>query len=180
MNQSLTRWADLLAIISAVVLALVLAVFYARKNRGLLRPVALFFLVFGPAVVGVHMVFHLFFTAYVAIGKAPGGSFAYDFRFYSLNLMGVLLGVLSYQMLRHSLELFTGKAKSRTRWLASCGWIVLVSAPTIPFTFIGSLPVQAVLVSLIASCFVRRKNAVIEVGTNYVLHAEKVAEPAVA
>ena len=105
-----------------------------------------------------------------------GGSFEYDFRFYALNLMGITLAVLSFAMLRSCVQYFKGNQSARKKWLSACGWIVLVAAPTIPFTFIGSLPVQAVIINVIASFFIRKRKKEVPVLRMHSLPANKVPE----
>lgn len=130
--------------------------------------------------IGVHMVAHQIFINFVAFEKMRTGSFVYDFRFYALNLMGVTLAVLSFSMLSNCLHFFKGEIDMRKKWLYACGWIVLVSAPTIPFTFIGSLPVQAVAIHLIASLFVRRTKKEVPVLTMHAHPAKPLQVVAVS
>lgn len=163
MNQLLTRWADLSAMLLSVALSIGFTIKIVKSVPNSFKPLPLFFLIFGPMAIGVHMVAHQLFINYLVADKIFKGTFVYDFRFYSLDLMGILLAVLSFNMLRSCLHYFTGAGCSRKAWLFACAWIVLVAAPTIPFTFIGSLPVQAVVINLIASCFVRRKKSKVPV-----------------
>ncbi len=164
MNQQLsTRWADLAAMLLSIVIAIGYTILTSKGARGTLRPLAFFFLIFGPLAVGIHMVAHQCFVNYIAVQKMLAGNFGYDFRFYALNLMGITLAVLGFNMLRSCMQYFKGDPSARRRWFSACGWVVLVAAPTIPFTFIGSLPVQAVALNLIASFFVRNRKKTVPV-----------------
>ena len=160
MNQELSRWADISAMLLSVILSVVYTIKLTKSAKGSFRPLALFFLIFGPMAIGVHMAAHQLLVNYLAVGRMFKGSFVYDFRFYALNLMGILLAILSFNLLRYCLDYYNGEAAMRAKWLTTCGWIALVAAPTIPFTFIGSLPLQAIIINLIASRFVRRKEKV--------------------
>ena len=157
MNDALARKMDLLAMATSVVLAVLFTFLYHRKAKGRLRAFPLFLMIFGPMAIAVHMAFHLMGVGYVASLKIGAGTFPYDFRFYALLLMAGVLGFLSFQLLHQSTSYFISGRIGKKRWLATCGLIVLVAAPTIPFTFIGSLPVQAVIINLIASVFIRKR-----------------------
>ena len=157
MNDVLSRLMDLVAMGVSVVLAALLTVAWYKKAAGRVRAVPLFFVLFGPAAVAVHMLMHLVGVGIAASRKMAAGSFQYDFRFYSLLLMAGVLLYVSLRLLQLSRPDYLVAKIYRQQRLAACGWLVLVSAPTIPFTFIGSLPVQAVLIHLVATFFVVKK-----------------------
>jgi hypothetical protein len=159
MNDALSRLMDLIALGTSVAVAIVLAIFYYKKAKRRLRAVPLFFLLLGPVAIAVHMAMHFIGVGMVATRKISAGSFTYDFRFYSLLLMAGVLSVLSFQLIKQSQPGFLRKRNNARQRLVTCGWIVLVAAPTIPFTFIGSLPVQAVVIHLAAAYFVVKKSA---------------------
>ncbi|RPD51340.1 hypothetical protein [Paracnuella aquatica] len=159
MNDALSRLMDLVAMGVSVVLAAVLAVAWYKKAASRVRAVPLFFVLFGPVAVAVHMAMHLVGVGIAASRKMAAGSFQYDFRFYSLLLMAGVLLYISLRLLQLSRPDYLVATIYRQQRLAACGWLVLVSVPTIPFTFIGSLPVQAVLIHLVAAYFVVKKTA---------------------
>ena len=61
-----------------------------------------------------------------------GDSFQYDFRFYSLLLLGVCLVVPSILALRQVRELHRGLPQARRRALQICALMLLVTLPIIP------------------------------------------------
>lgn len=149
---------DLIAMAASILGAILLAVIFYKRSNGSLRAIPLFFVLFGPMAINVHMALHFVGVGIVASSKMAAGSFTYDFRFYSLLLMGGLLSVLGFQLVKQTRNwLLTGKNNAGQRAL-TCGWLILVAAPTIPFTFIGSLPVQAVIIYVVAAQFVFKKH----------------------
>ena len=160
MNQFFLYWVDLVAVLLSLVLGITLAVKAVRKNLLPVRPVAAFFLFFGPAAIVVHMSFHLTEIFYRAGIAAAEGMFTYNFRFYSLQLMGVVLTYLSATLLRRAFAKCHQRHFRNRDIFKTMGLIVFVSAPTIPFTPIGSLPTLACLISLAALPFVHKKRGV--------------------
>src|SRR5918993_177021 len=95
MNQFFQYWVDGVAMALSLLLAIVFTIRYKKKALKPLRAVPLFFLLFGPLVIIVHMGFHNFEILYRAVLAGMEGKFTYTFRFYSLMLMGVLVLWLS-------------------------------------------------------------------------------------
>lgn len=161
MNSFFLYWVDLAALLLSMALGITLAIKAVRKNLSPVRgAVAAFFLFFGPAAILVHMAFHLteiFYHAGVALLE---GTFAYSFRFYSLQLMGILLTCLSVTFLRNAFAKCHHRHYKNRNLFKTIGLIVLVSVPTIPFTPIGALPTLACLISLAALPFVHKRKGV--------------------
>jgi hypothetical protein len=149
-------WVDLFAIVSSIAISIVFLLKIKTKTIRPIRSYVLFFVVFGPVVIAVHMSMHIIEISYHAITNAFTGTFKYNFRFYSLQLMGALILYLSIRFLGtwHS-YLITNTNKKQVLKIA--GWIALISIPTIPLTPIGSLPAMACVISLVASIWVHKK-----------------------
>lgn len=157
MNQFFLYWVDLTALLLSLGLGILLAVKAVKKSSYSIRPVAAFFLFFGPAAIVVHMSFHLLENIFRAGIAAKEGLFVYNFRFYSLVLMGVVLAYLSIELLQKALTKCLHRHSGNNNLFKTMAKIVLVSAPTILFTPIGSLPTLACIISLSALPFIYKK-----------------------
>jgi hypothetical protein len=149
-------WVDLFAMVISIAISINFLLKIKSKAIRPLRSLVLFFVVFGPVVIAVHMSLHIIEISYHAITNVFTGTFKYNFRFYSLQLMGALIFYLSIRFLgawRYYLKTNT----NRKQVLKAAGWIALISIPTIPFTPIGSLPTMACVISLVASIWVHKK-----------------------
>lgn len=133
-------------------------VWYCRYAYTTFRPPirlgALFALTLGPMLVALSMLAHLAENLYYALERILQHSFHFDFRFYSLMLMGIVfLGISSY-MLWQIWLLCRGRSRAgRQIWWAALVLSVL-SAPTVVFTPIGLLPTLACVVSVVGLRFV--------------------------
>ena len=157
MNQFFLYWVDLVAMLLSLTLALVFTIRYKKKAIQPLRAVPLFFLLFGPLVIIVHMGFHNFEILYRALLGSIDGKFTYSFRFYSLMLMGILVLWQSVVFLKQSAGVYVWGTTSKKSLLQTAGIIALITLPTIPLTPIGSLPLMACVINLVASAFVRKR-----------------------
>jgi len=156
MNEFLNRYADLTALVLALTLPLAMTIQFKRKARKKLRAVPTYFLLFGPAGIMSFIFFHLFENSYRAVEKTIAGSFDYNFRFYSLILLGFViayLGVLFYKACRSKC---LGEGKNRPCLLNMVA-VLLVSVPLVPITPIAIVPSICCGVSLLALPFVRRE-----------------------
>jgi hypothetical protein len=115
-----------------------------------IREVPAFFLIFGATSIVFFMGFgHLFEISYHAVENIMKGTFVFDFRFYSLILMGMLLLSLSVGMLQRIADRLNGKTTSSYPIFKSAILIVLISAPAGIFTPIAYVPAIACLISLL-------------------------------
>lgn len=123
------------------------------------RKIPAYFVVFGATSIATFLgAGHLFEISYRAIERAVAGTFIYDYRFYSLILMGIVLLSLSVRMLREIGNWFQGISGSQRRAMQTALLIVAVSAPTGVFTPIGYVPSIACAISLIFFPFVIKKS----------------------
>ena len=157
MKQFFFNWADPIALLLSFLIPLIIAIRVVKKSKKQARSVAAFFLLFGPSAIVAHMSFHLLEIGITAIINSLDGAFTYNFRFYSLMLMGVVITYLSFVLLKQGIAKCKN-ARFRNRHLyKTMAFVVLISAPTIYFTPIGSLPTMACIISLIALPFVHKK-----------------------
>jgi hypothetical protein len=158
MKQFFFNWADPIALLISFIIPLIIAIKVVKKSKKQARSVAAFFLLFGPSAIVAHMSFHLLEIGITAIINSLDGVFIYNFRFYSLMLMGVVITYLSFVLLQQGIaKCKTSRFRNRHLY-KTMGFIVLLSAPTIFFTPIGSLPTMACIINLIALPFVHKKN----------------------
>ncbi|WP_080056358.1 hypothetical protein [Spirosoma aerolatum] len=99
---------------------------------------------------------HLFENSYHAVERLLAGTYTYNFRQYSLFLMGVVMLAISLYILRQLSNWFSGIPGSERKAVQATLAIVAVSAPTIAFTPIGILPTLVSFVSLLAHPFVMK------------------------
>ncbi len=123
------------------------------------RKVPAYFVVFGATAIATFLgAGHLFEISYRAVERAMAGTFVYDFRFYSLILMGMLLLSLSVRMLGEIRDWFRGVSGSQGRAIKTALLIVLISAPTGVFTPIGYVPTIGCVISLLFFPFAVKKS----------------------
>jgi hypothetical protein len=81
------------------------------------------------------------------------GTFVYDYKFYSLMLMGVVFLSISLYMLQQAKEWCAGDKQGKINFIKAAITISVLSAPTAFFTPIGLLPTMVCVISLIALPF---------------------------
>lgn len=138
-------WEHLDAI--TAVLTLVLALAYWRqwllRYKPPIRRLALFALVFGPTWVAVRMGAHLLANLWQALERLMAHTFAYDFQFYSLMLMGVVFMGLSLRMLQQAQLLSQGRSRAARPFCHAAFALVALSSPTFFLTPVGLVPTLA-------------------------------------
>lgn len=112
-----------------------------------MRRLALFALVLGPTWVAVRMGAHLLANLWQALERLMTHTFAYDFQFYSLMLMGVVFMGLSLRMLQQAQLLSRGQSRAARPFWQAAGTLVALSAPTFFLTPAGLLPTLACLIA---------------------------------
>jgi hypothetical protein len=158
MKQFFAHWVDITALVIPLFIALYYSIRLAKKYP--VKGVAAFFFMYAPLVILVHMFFHLFNSSYVIWERVQAKSFVYDFRTYSLYLMGLVIAYQSYQLLQQGLYKCRFVHSSNGPIYKTMLAIGFVSLPTVFFTPIGSLPAMACLISLLALVFLKKKNAI--------------------
>ena len=154
------RPVDIVALVSSIVIATLMAIIKARKSVFAIRTIPAVFMFFGPVTIIVHMFFHIAYVSYGAIQSINNRSFTYTFRLYSLILMaGILIYFSAKLMKRLNRFLIVGRYFEVIKTMMA---ISVISAPVILLNPLGSLPVMVCIIALIAMRFVRRVNPVNE------------------
>ncbi len=133
-----------------------------RMVRGATVPVRIvpaYFLVFGATAIATFLGFgHLFEISYHAMERAMAGKFVYDFRFYSLILMGMVMLTLSVYLLRYIADFLQGTPGSVRNIVRTVLFIVVASAPAGFLTPIALMPTMGCAISMLALPFVIKQN----------------------
>jgi hypothetical protein len=157
MEEFISKYIDLIALAFTVLMPLVITIQMKRKAGKKLRAVPVYFFVFGPSGILIFMLFHLFENIYKAITAYIAGTFLYNFRFYSLLLLGVVVAYLGIQFLiacRN--KCIEGKSANRV-YFSHILLILLCTLPLIPIIPISAVPLICCTISLSAFAFVRRR-----------------------
>lgn len=145
----LWNYIDQIVLLFCFVISYFTTIQFLRQSTVPIRKMPAFFVVFGPVSIATFMgLGHLFEISYHALERVLDKSFVFDFRFYSLILLGVVLLSLSVQMLREIRDLFRGFPR-RQAIFKTAFWVIVLSAPTGFFTPIGYLPTIACLITLV-------------------------------
>ena len=130
---------------------------FVRRAAIPVRRVPALLAIFGPTANATLMgAGHLLENCYRAAEKLYAGTYIFDFRQYSLFLMGSVLLFLSLYTLRQLADWFNREPGSQRKAVWSTLAIIAVSAPTFAFTPIGILPTLVSVISLLALPFVRK------------------------
>ena len=156
MNEFLNKYVDITALLITLILPLILTIQFRKKAQSKLRAVPAYFLLFGPSGVITFIFFHLFENSYHAIERSIAGSFKYDFRFYSLMLLGFIVAYSAYLFYKscRSRCLEGGKARPCLQIIL---FVLMVSVPLVPITPIAMAPIIWCTVSLLALPLVHKK-----------------------
>jgi uncharacterized membrane protein len=157
MDKFLDKWGDPVALLITLMLSITLTII-ARKRSGKniwWGPAFLFF--FGSLIILVPISFHLLQNGARAIEGALKGTFTYNFHFYSVMLMGIVLAYFAWQLTRDCLEKSTSLHFKNIVLFKRMALIVLVTVPTIPIIPIGALPTIGCIISLTCMPFVRKR-----------------------
>lgn len=146
--EQLFMYIDFIILAFAVILALVYTVKTVKQAISPLRKIPLFFVVFGASAIVAFMFGHLFEIGTRAIQRVIAGNFVYDYRFYSLMLMGVVFISIGIYMLSQIKAWSMGDSQGKRNFLRAVLVMILLSAPTFPLTPIGLLPTIGCLISL--------------------------------
>jgi hypothetical protein len=160
MEKFFESYIDITAIITALVIALIFKIISLRNPNTKIWALPAFFTLFGPAIVIVFMSAHLSENIYRAINAAMNGTFVYDFRYYSILLLGTLI-VASGVMYLNAAKQYISRRTSAKKVLFYIALIVVVTAPLIPIVSIAAVPSIACAISLAGLPFVHRGKKII-------------------
>lgn len=153
----LWNYIDQIVLLFCFVISYLKTIHFLRQSTVPIRKIPAFFVVFGPVSIATSMgLGHLFEISYHALERVLEKSFVFDFRLYSLILLGVVLLSLSVRMLGEIRDLFRGFPR-RQAIFKTAFWMIFLSAPTGFFTPIGYVPTAACLVTLVFLPFVIKK-----------------------
>jgi hypothetical protein len=157
MDKFLEQYADITALALTFLLPAIFTISIKLKTRRETRAIPVYFLFFGPLGILVFIFFHLFENSYRAIIAAMNGSFVYDFHFYSLILMGLVIAAMGYTFLNSCLhKCFDKDHNSRTIFYCIV-LILIVCGAQIPLAQISVVPLICCGITTAALFFVRRK-----------------------
>lgn len=160
MEKFFESYIDITAVITALVIALIFKIISLRNPNTQIWAVPAFFTLFGPAVVIVFMSAHLSENIYRAINGLIKGTFIYDFKYYSLMLLGTLIVVAGVLYLNAAKQYIAGRSSVK-KVLLFISVIVLLTAPLIPIVPIAAVPSIACAISLLGLPFVHRRRKII-------------------
>lgn len=154
----LWNYIDFIVLGLCFVFTIINTVRMVRSATVSVRKIPAFFLIFGATSIASFMGFgHLFEISFHAGEKIAAGTFVFDFRFYSLILMGLVLLSLSRRMLQNIGDWLGGKENSPKTIIKTTALIVALSAPTGVFTPIGYVPTIACAISMVCLPFTLKK-----------------------
>lgn len=156
MNEFVSKYIDLIALAFTVIMPLFITIQLKRKAGKKLRAVPVYFFVFGPSGILTFMFFHLFENIYRAIGAYITGSFQYNFKFYSLILLGVVVSYLGIQFLKACCNKCLNGKRANRSYFSQLLLILLFTLPLIPIIPIAAVPLICCAISLLGFAFVRR------------------------
>jgi len=157
MNKFFNEYADLTAVLLTFFVPLFFTLLIKRKTGRQTRAVAVYSLSFGPIGILSFIFFHLFENSYRAIEKAVTGTFKYDFHFYALILLGVVIACIAYNLLQACWQKGMGKLPGNGSIFKYMLLILLVCLPLFPITPISNVPVICCLISIPGVFFSRRQ-----------------------
>jgi hypothetical protein len=103
------------------------------------------------------MSLHLAENTYRALSEAIAGTFVYNFRFYSLIMLGIVLGGAGTALLNACIQKCFDKNAANSTVLKRMLLVAVISAPLIPIIVLGYVPLILSAISLLAMPFVNRK-----------------------
>lgn len=157
MNKFFNQYADLTALCLTFLLPALFVWAVKRMAGKKVSAIPAWFLFFGPSGVMVFIFFHLFENSYRAIEGLIAGTFVYNFKFYSLILLGLVVGLSGYYFLRTCLEKCLQDQPANRSVFKAILLVVVICAPLIPITPISWAPIFCCGFSLIGLPFTRRE-----------------------
>lgn len=157
MSDFISKYIDLMALVLTILIPAIITFQLKRKKGKKLRAIAVYLNMFGPSGILVFIFFHLFENSYRAIDALIKGAFKYDFRFYSLLLLGVVIGYLGIQFLYACYAKCLQKEQANRYYFKQVFLILLFTLPLIPIIPIAAVPFICCVFSLSGFFFVNRK-----------------------
>ena len=159
MNTFFRDYVDLTALCMICCITLFLAIRAKLKTGRHTRFIPVFALFFAPVALLVLMFFHLLENIYHAVINAMAGTFTYNFHFYAIVLLGLVLGSIAFFLLRACKKKANGTLLHNRSIFLYLGLIVLICLPLLPITPISMVPLVFCGISLAGLFFVTEKTA---------------------
>ena len=157
MTQFIYRYIDIIALALTALFPLVGTIQLKRKAGRNLRAVPAYLFLSGPCGSLAFIFFHLFENVYRGIVFAIDGTFQYTFRYYSLILIGVVVGYLGINFLNACRRKCLGQPGANRSYFIQLFLMLLFTVPMIPLISIAAVPLYCCGVSLAGFSFVSRK-----------------------
>lgn len=157
MNEFISKYIDLMALALTLIVPLLITIQLKRKRGRTLRAAPLYLFVFGPSGILSFIFFHLFENIYRGIIAFMAGTFQYNFRFYSLILLGVVVGYVGFRLLKACRRYCLNSEKPNRDYFIQFSLILLFTLPLIPIIPIAAVPLVCCVISLLGFPFVHRK-----------------------
>jgi hypothetical protein len=167
MNKFFSEYVDLTALVLIFLTPVILTIIIKRKEKRQTRAAGVYILLFAPSGILTLMFFHLFENTYHAVENTIAGRFKYDFHFYSLILMGLVITTVAAFLMRVSWQKCKGQQFSNRRIFLGMSLIALLCLPLWPITPLSIVPVFCCFVSLTGVFFVRRKIKETDIATSH-------------
>lgn len=157
MNKFFSDYVDFTALILMALIPLLISVIIKRKRGKQVRAAAIYSLFFAPSAILILMFFHLFENTYHAVDHALTGRFTYDFRFYSIILIGIVFAGIGIFFITACWQKCMNKTDQNRRIFLSITLIALVCLPLLPITPLSIVPVFCCFLSLPGVFFACRR-----------------------
>lgn len=162
MNVFIEKYIDLAVLVLCFVFTVLTSLRYLRTARLPLRLVPAFFALFGATAVATFIgAGHLFEISYHAFERLAAGTFKFDFRFYALIQMGLVILALSGYMVGQIGAWFRGEVGAQRNAVRVALVLMAFTLPTVAFTPIGAVPTIGCVISLLTFPFVVKKRRVL-------------------
>ena len=157
MSKYFNQYADLTALCLTFLLPVLFVWLVKRRVGKKVRAVPAWLLFFGPSGIMVFIFFHLLENSYHAVEGLIADTFVYNFKFYSLILLGLVVGLSGYLFWQSCLKKCLFDQPANRSVFKAILLVVLICAPLIPIIAISWLPIICCGVSLIGLPFTRRR-----------------------
>lgn len=165
MTEFISKYIDLLALTASFLIPVFITIRLKQRADRQLRAIPLYLLMFGPSGILAFIFCHLFENTWRAVAAVISGSFHYDFRFYSLILLGVVVASLGVKLYSACRAKCLHESYPNKQYFVAVLLVLLFTTPLIPIITIALVPLICCGISLAGFPFVRRKNET-ELATN--------------
>ncbi|HEX2532691.1 MAG TPA: hypothetical protein VHK69_03090 [Chitinophagaceae bacterium] len=145
------------ALLSSIVICILLARSWKGTRHARTRRHLVPLLYWGPTVLIAFMVMHCGHNAYITITNSmQAGKSVFNFYYYSLQLMGVVVAYESYLLLQCCHRHVAGTRRLNGRLFFHIALIIVTTLPTAYFTPPGAIPTIVLIITSIAALLVHK------------------------